>query len=75
MDAIDTKPTIEEINIHYTGQIGMTANLDVQYALALAYPTPVIYYQGSGNGVRFGPGGTQPVATSSSSGSTTWLQR
>jgi hypothetical protein len=43
----------------YRAKVGRQANLDVQYALALAYPTPVIYYRGTGNGVQLEPGGNR----------------
>ena len=51
-DAVGTVPTFEAIDDRYTTNPGMQANLDVQYAVALAYPTPVIYYTGTGNGVQ-----------------------
>jgi tripeptidyl-peptidase-1 len=45
-DTIDVKPTIDSICVG-VGHISVNANFNVQYALALAYPTLVIYYEGS----------------------------
>ena len=56
-DAAAAEPTIETIYRHYRGQLSRQANLDIQYTLALAYPTPVIYYMGTGNGVKVMPSG------------------
>jgi tripeptidyl-peptidase-1 len=56
-DATGAIPTIEVIDSRYNGRVGQEANLGVQYTLALAYPTPVIYYRGTGNGVQFFPAG------------------
>jgi hypothetical protein len=50
-------PVLETIDISFKGQFGSQADFDAEYALALVYPTPVIYYRGSGNGVQLQPGG------------------
>jgi tripeptidyl-peptidase-1 len=62
-DAVDAKPTIETMNVYFSGRLGMIANSDVQYTVALAYPTPVIYYLGTGKGVRLKPGSNQPAGS------------
>jgi tripeptidyl-peptidase-1 len=59
-DATDATPALEVIDDNYQGQAGRQADLDVEYTLALAYPTPVIYYRGTGNGVQLEPGGKLP---------------
>ena len=51
-DEVDAIPDIKEVFEQTPFQQGMQANLDSQYALALASPTPVIYYSGTDNGVR-----------------------
>jgi tripeptidyl-peptidase-1 len=61
-DAAAAIPTIEVINYRLdTGsKLTQGANLDIQYALALAYPTPVIYYGGIGNHMEIIPGTNLP---------------
>jgi tripeptidyl-peptidase-1 len=54
-DATGASPAIEVIDDRYRIEVGMQANLDVQYTLALTYPTPVVYYVGTGNGVQLEP--------------------
>ena len=54
-------PDILAVNRRYGTKLGIHANLDTQYAMALAYPTTVIYYKGTGRGVQILSDGT--VAT------------
>jgi tripeptidyl-peptidase-1 len=42
--AIASIITVEPLKRNINGQVGRQANFNVQYALALAYPTPIIYY-------------------------------
>ena len=50
-------PTIKVIDLRYDSKARKEVNLDVQYTMALAYPAPVVYYRGAGNGVRLLTGG------------------
>ena len=59
-EPVKSIPIIETINGEDKAQAGMQASLDVQYSMALAYPTPVIYYRGSSNGPQAYPNG-QPA--------------
>jgi tripeptidyl-peptidase-1 len=54
-DAAAAIPTIDPVDLRFIAKVGKHANVEVQYALALAYPTPVIYYRSSGKGVSFPP--------------------
>jgi tripeptidyl-peptidase-1 len=59
-DAADAAPTIEVVDNRYRGLVGMQANLDIQYSMALVYPTPIIYYRGSSNGMKLQSGTPLP---------------
>jgi hypothetical protein len=59
-DAAATIPTIEKVNNRFRGKVGEGATLDIQYSMALAYPTPVIYYIGTSNGMKLNPGTPLP---------------
>jgi tripeptidyl-peptidase-1 len=52
---------IKPLTSYAKGQVGRLANFNIQYTLALTYPTPVIYYKGSSrSNVKFLPGSLLP---------------
>jgi tripeptidyl-peptidase I len=59
--------TVELVNNGFNPQIvsraGLEASLDVQYAMALGYPTNVVYYSTGGRGIKLDENGQElPVA-------------
>ena len=50
-------PFITAVDDRYKVELGIHANLDTQYTMALAYPTRITYYRGTGEGVQMSENG------------------
>ncbi len=61
-DAVDATYTVEEVNNgkYDPSHPGFEANLNVQYASAIAYPTPHVYYSNGGETVVYSDGEPAP---------------